>query len=63
MNAANSSANPPLTLGRLLAGRSFFFNAADNRYTIEHSGQLWGLLATITINKVRTQAAFHNAQK
>lgn len=45
------------------AYRSFFRNAADDRYTIEHSGQLWGLLAAITINKVRKQAAFHKAQK
>jgi len=45
------------------AYRSFFRNAAEDRYTIEHSGQLWGLLAAITINKVRTHAAFHKAQK
>lgn len=45
------------------AYRSFFRNAAEDRYTVDNSGQLWGLLAAITINKVRTHAKFHRAQK
>ena len=44
------------------AYRSFFRNAKD-RYEIANSGQLWGLLAAITINKVRTQVKHHRTQK
>ena len=43
--------------------RSFFRHAADGRYSVENNGQLWGLLAAITINKVRSQVKFHGAAK
>ena len=45
------------------ACRSFFRNAAENKFEMQQPGQLWGLLAAITINKVRDQAKFHSAQK
>lgn len=43
--------------------RSFFARLGDERLTVEASGQLWGLLAAITINKVRAKARFHAADK
>ena len=43
--------------------RSFFRKAGDDHYTLEKSGDLWKLLATITIFKVRGQVEFHTAQK
>ena len=45
------------------AYRSFFVKAGDGRYTLEHSGDLWRLLATITISKVRGQVEFNTAKK
>ncbi len=42
--------------------RSFFCKAGEN-FTLEQSGDLWRLLAAITINKVRGQVEFHRAQK
>ena len=45
------------------ACRSFFRNAAAEKFEVQQPGQLWGLLAAITINKVRDQAKFHTAQK
>jgi len=45
------------------AYRSFFRKAGDDRYTLEKSGDLWKLLATITVSKVRGQVEFHTAQK
>ena len=45
------------------AYRSFFRDADPERYTIEQPGQLWGLLAAITINKVRSHVRFHTAGK
>jgi RNA polymerase sigma factor (sigma-70 family) len=43
--------------------RSFFLRAQDGQYTLDHSGDLWRLLATITINKLHKQVEFHTAQK
>ena len=45
------------------AYRSFFRKAGEDRYTLEQSGDLWKLLATITISKVRGQVEFHTAKK
>lgn len=43
--------------------RSFFTRAKEGSFILERSGDLWRLLATITLNKVRTQAEFHGAKK
>lgn len=43
--------------------RSFFRKAEDDRYVLEKSGDLWKLLATITVSKVRGQVEFHTAKK
>lgn len=43
--------------------RSFFTRARDGQYTLDRSGDLWRLLATITINKLHKQVEFHSAQK
>lgn len=43
--------------------RSFFTRARDGQYTLDSSGDLWRLLATITINKLHKQVEFHSAQK
>ena len=43
--------------------RSFFARTSDDRLVVEEDGQLWGLLAAITINKIRSKARFHNARK
>lgn len=43
--------------------RSFFRVAMQDRYHCEQSGDLWRLLSTITINKIRHQVEFHGAQK
>ena len=45
------------------AYRSFFQKAGDDRYTLEKSGDLWKLLAAITVSKVRGQVEFHSAKK
>ncbi|MDB4786517.1 MAG: sigma-70 family RNA polymerase sigma factor [Planctomycetaceae bacterium] len=45
------------------AYRSFFRGAADDRYTLEKSGDLWRLLAAIVMNKLHGQVEFHSAQK
>ena len=45
------------------AYRSFFRKAGDQRYQLEKSGDLWRLLAAITISKLRGQVEFHTAQK
>ena len=49
--------------GRLEAGdvlqsafRTFFRRAANGEYQIDYTGDLWNLLLTITLNKVRGQA-------
>lgn len=44
------------------AYRSFFRRAGEH-YVIEKQGDLWRLLAAITINKVRGQVEFHTAKK
>lgn len=44
------------------AYRSFFRRAGES-YAIERQGDLWRLLAAITINKVRGQVEFHTAKK
>lgn len=41
--------------------RSFFDQSA--RYVHRRAGDLWRLLASITVNKVRSQAQFHQAAK
>lgn len=45
------------------AYRSFFVKAGDGRYTLESSGDLWRLMAAITISKVRGQVEFNSAKK
>ncbi len=45
------------------AYRSFFRKADDEVYTLSQSGDLWKLLAAITINKLRGQVEFHTAKK
>lgn len=44
------------------AYRSFFRRAGEN-YALKKQGDLWRLLAAITINKVRGQVEFHTAKK
>ena len=43
--------------------RSFFRKAGEGHFTLGKSGDLWRLLATITIMKVRGQVEFHTAKK
>ena len=43
--------------------RSFFSHARSGRYQLQQSGDLWRLLAAITVNKVRNQARHGRAQK
>jgi RNA polymerase sigma factor (sigma-70 family) len=43
--------------------RSFFVHARDGRFAVERSGDLWRLLAAITVNKVHRQVDHHGAQK
>jgi RNA polymerase sigma-70 factor (ECF subfamily) len=43
--------------------RSFFARAREEKFVLERSGDLWRLLAAITLNKVRSQASFHGAAK
>ena len=45
------------------AYRSFFRKAGDEAYTLEKPGDLWKLMAAITVSKVRGQVEFHTAQK
>ena len=45
------------------AYRSFFRKAGDQRYSLEKRGDLWRLLAAITVSKVRGQVEFHTAKK
>lgn len=45
------------------AYRSFFRNAADDRYVLERSGDLWRLLAAIMMNKLHGQVEYHTAKK
>ncbi len=46
-----------------LAYGSFFRRTSQQQYTLEKSGDLWGLLAAITITKLQQQVEFHSAQK
>ena len=43
--------------------RSFFIRARQGEFVAEHEGDLWRLLATITLHKVGRQAEHHNAAK
>lgn len=43
--------------------RSFFVGAREGRFTCEQAGDLWNLLAVITLNKIRQKAEYHSAQK
>lgn len=43
--------------------RSFFRYAAGEVYQVPDGGDLWKLLLTIALNKVRAQGAFHRAAK
>ncbi len=45
------------------AYRSFFRHAADDRYVLERSGDLWRLLAAIVMNKLHGQVEYHSAKK
>ncbi len=45
------------------AFRSFFLHARRGSFEIENRRQLWSLLVTITLNKLRNQVRFHNAEK
>ncbi|MCA9069340.1 MAG: sigma-70 family RNA polymerase sigma factor [Planctomycetaceae bacterium] len=46
----------------LSAWRSFFLGARAGKYALHRSGDLWRLLATITMHKVYRQARHHNAE-
>jgi RNA polymerase sigma factor (sigma-70 family) len=43
--------------------RTFFRRSAEGEYTFDHSGALWQLLVTITLNKIRKQATRHRTKK
>jgi RNA polymerase sigma-70 factor (ECF subfamily) len=45
------------------AYRSFFASARDGRYALRRSGDLWRLLAAITLHKLRRQVEHHTARK
>jgi RNA polymerase sigma-70 factor (ECF subfamily) len=45
------------------AWRSFFVRGRNGAFRIERSGDLWRLLATITMKKVLGQAEFHRSQR
>jgi len=45
------------------AYRSFFINAKAGRFWIQESGDLWTLLAKITLRKLYRSAAHHSAEK
>lgn len=45
------------------AYRSFFINAKAGRFWIHESGDLWALLAKITLRKLYRSAAHHSAEK
>ena len=42
---------------------SFFAGAKDGRFVLRQSGDLWRLLAAITLNKARRQVVWHSAGK
>lgn len=45
------------------AFRTFFRHAANGEFQIDHTGDLWNLLVTITLNKIRGQVEHHCACK
>ena len=45
------------------AYRSFFVRARQGQFVLTRSGELWKLLVTITLNKLRRQIAHHRAKK
>jgi len=45
------------------AYRSFFLHAKDDEYRVANSGELWRLLASITLNKLYGQIEKHTAAK
>src|SRR5438552_1040222 len=45
------------------AYRSFFVRACAGEYRLERSGDLWRLLVTIVLNKLRGQVEHHTAGK
>lgn len=47
----------------LSAWRSFFLGARAGKYTLHRSGDLWRLLASITMHKVYRQARQHSAER
>ncbi len=46
----------------LSAYRSFFLGARDGRFTLQRSGDLWRLLASITMHKLHRQVKRHTAE-
>ncbi len=42
---------------------SFFLRASQDQFVLERSGDLWRLLAAISLNKLRRKAAWHSAAK
>jgi DNA-directed RNA polymerase specialized sigma24 family protein len=45
------------------AYRSFFLRSRDGRYVLQRSGDLWKLLAAITLHKLQGQVEHHTAGK
>ena len=45
------------------AYRSFFVRMERGEYELGDGGELWKLLTTITLNKIRRHGKFHNAQR
>jgi len=45
------------------AFRSFFVHAREGAYVFERAGDLWRLLAQMTLNKLRGQVEYHSAQR
>jgi RNA polymerase sigma factor (sigma-70 family) len=45
------------------AYRSFFAGATDGRFELNRSGDLWNLLAAITLNKLHRQIEHHRASR
>ena len=42
---------------------SFFVRASSDAYVLDRAGDLWRLLTTITLNKLRRQVEVHTAAK
>jgi RNA polymerase sigma-70 factor (ECF subfamily) len=43
--------------------RSFFVHAREGQYTLKRNGDLWPLLAAITLHKLNRQVEYHTAKK